>query len=525
MVNELNKIMEYIRDTKNPVKEDFISAATNHLMNFFNHKGLTYGLIGTGVSALLYKLCQNKWICDMLKMMYNGTVNTIITIGNGIVNTGKAIKHATVRTIDWTTGYFSDLAQRKREEDDQTALYALNLKNKLHALIREYNTNQGMILRNLDYLVYHNDWQGVIQLCNDQYENSQTELKECIANLYNFSHEAKLLCQNTDYYGNMVDPRLINFMTDNRFNSLDEIAERYNIDIKNITWSKPDKSLYYSVMKEHFQISDDLLDTRYVNNKGWFKPMYELISEDVAYTHNLTSPEQYEIARNPKGVIERLKEDLRNVQSKLKEYEERRLESEKEKEKEEKTVEEEKEKEENNEEENKEEEKEEEEYLTLEEALEQHKNRDVKAIRFEHEMQPSNHFEYINNRVTQNYANPIHIENNLELPQVNPNMTLGNAADTNNGALTAIIVSAVLGVLGYFYKRNYDSENTQTLPTQQTNPTLPETNHNYNVYKPRNDSRKAVVEINTDDNTDDNKKSSKSLFQSISDYFWPKGTT
>ena len=77
MVNELNKIMEYIRDTKNPVKEDFISAATNHLMNFFNHKGLTYGLIGTGVSALLYKLCQNKWICDMLKMMYNGTVNTI----------------------------------------------------------------------------------------------------------------------------------------------------------------------------------------------------------------------------------------------------------------------------------------------------------------------------------------------------------------------------------------------------------------------------------------------------------------
>ena len=62
MVNELNKIMEYIRDTKNPVKEDFISAATNHLMNFFNHKGLTYGLIGTGVSALLYKLCQNKWI-------------------------------------------------------------------------------------------------------------------------------------------------------------------------------------------------------------------------------------------------------------------------------------------------------------------------------------------------------------------------------------------------------------------------------------------------------------------------------
>ena len=76
----------------------------------------------------------------------------------------------------------------------------------------------------------------------------------------------------------------------------------------------------------------------------------------------------------------------------------------------------------------------------------------------------------------------------------------------------------------YFYKRNYDSENTQTLPTQQTNPTLPETNHNYNVYKPRNDSRKAVVEINTDDNTDDNKKSSKSLYQSISDYFWPKGT-
>ena len=46
-----------------------------------------------------------------------------------------------------------------------------------------------------------------------------------------------------------------------------------------------------------------------------------------------------------------------------------------------------------------------------------------------------------------------------------------------------------------------------------------------NVYKPRNDSRKAVVEINTDDNTDDNKKSSKSLYQSISDYFWPKGTT
>ena len=54
--------------------------------------------------------------------------------------------------------------------------YALNLKNKLHALIREYNTNQGMILRNLDYLIYHNDWQGVIQLCNNEYENAETDL-------------------------------------------------------------------------------------------------------------------------------------------------------------------------------------------------------------------------------------------------------------------------------------------------------------------------------------------------------------
>ena len=55
--------------------------------------------------------------------------------------------------------------------------------------------------------------------------------------------------------------------------------------------------------------------------------------------------------------IEQLKEDLRNVQSKLKEYEERRLESEKEKEKEEKTVEEEEEKEKEEEEEEEEEKK------------------------------------------------------------------------------------------------------------------------------------------------------------------------
>ena len=60
MVNELNKIMEYIRDTKNPVQEEFVSAATNHLMHFLTHKGLIYGLVGTGISVLLYKLCQNN---------------------------------------------------------------------------------------------------------------------------------------------------------------------------------------------------------------------------------------------------------------------------------------------------------------------------------------------------------------------------------------------------------------------------------------------------------------------------------
>ena len=514
MVNELNKIMEYIRDTKNPVQEEFVSAATNHLMHFLTHKGLIYGLVGTGISVLLYKLCQNKWVSDVAKLMYNGTVNTIITIGRGISNTSSAIKYATIRTIDWTTGYFSRRARDRRAEDDRTALYALNLKNKLHALIEEQKENQGMILRNLDYLIYHNDWQGVIQLCNNEYENAETELKQCIANLYNFSHEAKLICQDTDYYGNMVDPRLIKFMTDNRFKSLDEVAKKYKIDIENIFWSKPDQNLYYSVMKEHFKISDNLLETRYVDNKQWFKPMYELISEDVAYKHNLTNPELYEISRNSKGVIERLKKELEDIQSKSKEEEEK-------KEEEEFVI----------DDTNNEENEEEEEHLTLEEAMEEYMNKGVKAIRFEQEMEPSNHFEYINNRVSQIHEIPSEIQgnlfnrvenhnNNIDQTQIVPKMSLDNIPNLN--AFSGVILTALIGILGYMLKDNNNttpatkrSNNYQTLPT--TRSTAPETDDN--VYDETDSQSESTVDINSD-----NKKQSKSLLQSISDYFWPKGT-
>ena len=80
----------------------------------------------------------------------------------------------------------------------------------------------------------------------------------------------------------------------------------------------------------------------------------------------------------------------------------------------------------------------------------------------------------------------------------------------------------LIGILGYMLKDNNNttpaikrSNNYQTLPT--TRSTAPETDDN--VYDETDSQSESTVDINSD-----NKKQSKSLLQSISDYFWPKGT-
>lgn len=517
----MSKIIEYIKDTKEPVTDSYIASASRQVGRFIKNKGIKWSITVSAITALLYKLSQNKFITDTVKYMLKGTRDVLVTLTNGTIKTGKFMRDATIHGINMLTGVFSKRAKKRREAEDIAGAYALQMKIKLQTMINQYGEYNGFLLRNMDYLIYHNDWAGVIKLCDDEYHNSKKELRVCIANVYKFSHEAKLVCQDTDLYRQMVKPEIINFMNHYKFDKIEDMEEAYGINLKNVIWSKPDDNLYFNKMGKHFNISPELLETRFIEGEN-FKPIYELISPNVAYNNSLIDPHEYRIRSDPRGVIKELEDELKALQSEKEASEQKQ--KQKQKQEEEQVVEQvEQVVEEQVEEQAEEQEplfiehvvKEEEEgELTLEEAIEEYNN-NRHSIDMSPTMLPSQHYNYYLDRCMNDIPSnqPLNqITNNLNsLPSLNQTSFNSNMGLNDPAGIIGVITS-ILVAIGYLRMRNDDTDDADPiLPTRRVN--------NPEHFEPAEDEEARTERIDIEQNP---QTKSKSFLDSIRDYFWPK---
>lgn len=216
--------------------------------------------------------------------------------GVALQNSMTSGMNATIRTFDklmpiWTYRY-----SQQREIDNNNANIANNYMKMFIDLIQTQPDNQALITENLDYLVFSNDWEGFISLCQETYAKSDYELKRCVQNLYQFSHDAKVMIQGSDDYEKIVSPKVFEFLARNRGKTIDDICEEYKINLDNIIWSKPNNDAYYDVMNKHFYIDNmKYLETEYIDREE-FKRIYPYIESQTAFDKNLTSELEYQNA-------------------------------------------------------------------------------------------------------------------------------------------------------------------------------------------------------------------------------------
>ena len=92
-------------------------------------------------------------------------------------------------------------------------------------LLQSHPDDQALITENLDYLAFSNDWQGFINVCQETYAKSEREMKMCVQNLYQFSHDAKVLIQGSDDYQKIVSPKVFEFIAHNKGKTVDELTK------------------------------------------------------------------------------------------------------------------------------------------------------------------------------------------------------------------------------------------------------------------------------------------------------------
>ena len=245
--------------------------------------------------ALLGYFAINKFVNDIYKYVILGISDYLHEKGTIIQNTFSSGMNTAIRNVDKIIPIWSYLYSKQKEIDSNNAKIAHTYMKMFIELLQSHPDDQALITENLDYLAFSNDWQGFINVCQETYTKSEREMKICVQNLYQFSHDAKVLIQGSDDYQKIVSPKVFEFIAHNKGKTVDEICEAYKIDLENIIWTKPDQDAYYEVMNKHFLIDDmKHLETQYIDHEG-FKKLYPYVDAQTAFSKNITSPVEYQL--------------------------------------------------------------------------------------------------------------------------------------------------------------------------------------------------------------------------------------
>ena len=250
-------------------------------------------MVIVALNGLLGYFVVNKFIKQMFTNVIYGIHDFVKQKSTEIKNVLSNATTYTIKKIDNILPIWSYYYSKQREYDNTNAKFALEYINIFADLLKNNEENEGLIIQNIDYLVLHNDWNGVIKLCEEKYSNSEKMLKSCVKQLYQFSHDAKIIIQGNEEYHKIFSPQMIEFLASTKGKTVDEIAESYNIDLKNISWSAPDDELYYNKMNEHFLIDYlNTYETKFINKEG-FNHIYPYIDRKTANEKGIITQEEY----------------------------------------------------------------------------------------------------------------------------------------------------------------------------------------------------------------------------------------
>ena len=291
--------MEYIKNTNNQVDSKYVQAASHSILQSIYDK-IPLGpfmkpVVLISLVGLLGYFSINKFVNDIYEYVILGISDYLHEKGTIIQNTFSSGMNTAIRTVDRILPIWSYRYSKQKEIDNNNANIANTYMKMFIELVQSHSNDQALITENLDYLVFSDDWHGFINVCQETYAKSEREMKMCVQNLYQFSHDAKVLIQGSDDYQKIVSPKVFEFIAHNKGKTVDEICEAYKIDLENIIWTKPDQDAYYEVMNQHFLVDDmKYLETQYIDHEG-LKKLYPYIDAQTAFSKNITSPVEYQL--------------------------------------------------------------------------------------------------------------------------------------------------------------------------------------------------------------------------------------
>ena len=241
-----------------------------------------------------------------------------INTGVEIINRSKAASRATSRFTDRFIGLSSHYAKKKRMEDNAIADFVNSYVIKFRGMIKQHKDFSAIITENLDYLMLHNNWQGVIDICNAVDGHTHEERIECISALYHFSDQAKRMLQAQDDLEKLLSKEVMEFFAKTKGLTLEQMADILHIDLGNITWERPNASLFYdNTGREYFVDNRDVYETKYLDSDK-IKVVYEYMNRADAQKKGIMNDVEYQMRIVNENAYKDLKQNIDKLYEKSK---------------------------------------------------------------------------------------------------------------------------------------------------------------------------------------------------------------
>ena len=300
--------MESMNETKEEITPGFLKAAGQYLSKYINVKGFKFGSISLAITYCVYRLYQIEWLRDMCKAVIRCCTNTLYSISVGLYNTAVFMKNASIKVFNAVTGYNSIHLRRERTERDTVTEFATMMKHEFEKLALSLKTDSTLMLKNLDQVLYQEDYDKVLDICKQFYSTAGPELEKCYANMMSYTYQVRVLVQDKNWRDMLLDTRYMKAFTDV---TADKFIEYYGIDPKNPMLHIPDPDKFYRITGKSLPNN---WETKYINNPD-FKPYFGHISPEVGKQY--MSEADYNTVKDPLGTVAQKDKQIKELENRI----------------------------------------------------------------------------------------------------------------------------------------------------------------------------------------------------------------